>query len=149
MIVVNTTNIDDIKTILCNPDIYDCISNDNCPSSEHFEPPKTAQYIAGYVDNKIIALMIYHKVEEGLKCHIQVLPEYRKKYAREFARIALEFGEAKNAIIYSEIPTCFPNVIRFAKEVGFTETGRIKESYPKNGMKHDVIKLRKENVVCH
>jgi len=139
--IKETKDVNEIKKVLCHRDIYNCIADDNCPDSSEFEPPMDAQYIAGYVDSDIIGLMIYHKVTGGLKCHIQVLPEFRKKYAREFARIAL--GEAKNAIIYSEIPTCYPNVISFAKEFGFTETGIIKDSYPKNGVNYDVIEMRR------
>lgn len=145
MEVRETKNIDEIKEVLCHPEIFPCISDDNLTYSGDFEPPITddIQYIAGFVDGDIIGIMIYHKVTGGLKCHIQVLPEYRKKYARQFARIAIEFGEAKNSIIYSEIPTCYPNVIKFAKEFGFTETGSIIEDYLKDGKKYDVIKMRK------
>ena len=146
MEAIEIKNIEEIKKVLCRPVIYDCISDDNCPSSDQFDPPIVAQYIAGYVDSDIIGIMIYHKVTGGLKCHIQVLPEYRKKYAREFARMALN-REAKN-VIYSEIPVCYPNVISFAKEFGFTETGSIENNHLKDGVNYDVIKLRKENGVC-
>jgi len=147
MIVEQTKDIDLIKSVLCRPDIYDVINDDNSGPAEDFEPPMDVLYVAGYVNDDIIGIMIYHEVTGGLKCHIQVLPEYRKKYAREFARMALNFGEAKNAILYSEIPDCYPNVINFAKEFGFNETGSIKGDYIKNGIAHDVIKMRKNNGV--
>lgn len=147
MIVAETKNIAEIKSILCHPDIYYLINDDNSGSAEDFEPPMDVLYVAGYVNGDTIGIMIYHEVTGGLKCHIQVLPEYRKRYAREFARMALNFGEAKNAIIYSEIPVCYPNVISFAKEFGFNETGSIKGDYIKNGIAHDVIKLRMKNGV--
>lgn len=143
MNIKETRDIAEIKKILCYPEIYRCISDDNSPPLEEFEPPPEAIYVAGYVGSDIIGMMIYHKTEEGLKCHIQVLPEFRKKYAREFARMALEIGEAKNSSIYSEIPVCYPNVIRFAKSFGFTETGSIKEGHLLDGVKHDVMILRK------
>jgi hypothetical protein len=117
--------------------------------AEEFEPPMGAgvQYVAGLVDSAIIGLMIYHDVGNKVKCHIQVLPEYRKDHAREFARIALNFGKAKNAIVYAEIPDCYPNVLRFAEKVGFYKTGNIKDDYTKDGVTHDVIILRLRNVI--
>jgi len=147
MIIKETKDINEIKKVLCHPDIYGCIADDFCPESKDFEPPLEALYIAGYVDSDIIGLMIYHRLEDGLKCHIQVIPEYRKQYARQFARMALDIGEAKNSLIYSEIPTCYPNVIKFAKDFGFTEIGSIKDDYQKDGKLYDVIKLRLDNVI--
>jgi hypothetical protein len=144
MIIKETREISEIKKILCHPDIYDCIGDDNSPPVEEFEPPSQAMYIAAYVDGDIIGLMIYHVTDKGLKCHFQVLPEYRSKYARKFARMALEFGEAKNSSIYSETPVCYWHIIRFAKSFGFVEEGVIKELYPLNGIKHDVMILRKK-----
>ena len=143
LIVRETKDHEEIKQVLCHPVIYDCISDDNCPTADKFEPPESAQYIAGYVDNDIIGLMIYHRVTEGLKCHIQVLPEYRKLYSRKFAQMALKFGEAKNATIFSEVPTLYPNVIEFAKEFGFKQIGNIRDSYTKKGMVYDVIQMRR------
>ncbi len=137
-------NTDEIKKVLCHPEIYDLINDDNSPDVENCNIPLTSdiEYIGGFVEGDIIGIMIYHTTNKGVELHIQVLPEYRKEYAREFARMALKFGEAKNAYIYSEIPICYPNVISFAKEFGFTESGSIKDNYVKNGIKHDVIIMR-------
>lgn len=144
MLVTETKDINVIKRVLCDPEIYELINDDSSPDMRDFEPPITddIRYIAGFVKGDIIGIMIYHTINEHVKLHIQVLPEFRKEYAREFARIALEFGKAKNVIIYSEIPDCYPNVISFAKEFGFTETGSIKNDYIKNGVEHDVIIMR-------
>jgi len=145
MIVKETTNTGEIKTVLCSPAIYPCISDDNSPEPDSFEPPisEEYQYIAGYVDSDIIGIMIYHSEEGRTNIHIQVLPEYRKEYAREFGRMALKFGEAKNVIIYAEIPECYPNVLEFAKSFGFKETGEsIKNDCTKDGVKYDAIILR-------
>ncbi len=144
MLIKVIEDVNDIKKVLCHPDIYGCINDDDCCNSEDFEPPIIDEitYVAGYVDGDIIGLMIYHTKKAGLKCHIQVLPEYRNQHARQFARMALDLGKAKNVLIYSHIPVCYPNVISFAKEFGFAETGRIKDDYIKNNVKHDVIIMR-------
>lgn len=140
-----TKDVAVIKSVLCNPDIYRCISDDNSPVPDDFEPPLDAEYIAGCVGDDIIGMMIYHERTGRLKCHIQVLPEYRKEYARQFARMAL--GRAKNATIYAEIPDCFPNVLAFAKSFGFEETGEIRSDYVRDGISHDVITVRLDNGV--
>lgn len=128
--------------MLCHPGIYPCISQDGNPPADEFKPPMDACYIGGYIDGAIIAIMIYHPYKDGLKCHIQVLPEFREKYAKEFGRIVLNFGEAKNAIIYADIPTCFENVITFAEGFGFEITGRIKDNYVRDGQCFDAITMR-------
>ena len=149
MIVRETNDIGLIKSILCHPEVYGCISCDKSMPVDEFEPPMSpeVQYVAGFVGSAIIGLMIYHDVDDKVKCHIQVLPEYRKRYAKEFARIALNFGKAKNAIIYAEIPECYPNVLRFSKAAGFFETGKIIDGYAKDSVNHNVIIVRLKNGV--
>ena len=148
MNIRETTDIEEIKSVLCHPEIYPCISQDGNPTAREFEPPMNVSYIGGYIDGEIMGIMIYHPYKDGLKCHIQVLPEFRKKYAKEFGRIALNFGEAKNAIIYADIPTCYPNVLAFAKKVGFEITGSIKDDYTRDGKVFDATTLRLNHEFC-
>lgn len=150
MIVNETNDIDLIKKVLCHPEIYGCISNDKSMPISEFYPPigPRVQYVAGFVDSAIIGLMIYHDVDDKVKCHIQVLPEYRKEYAKQFARMALNFGKAKNAIIYSEIPECYPNVLKFSKSFGFIEAGEIIDGYAKDGVDHNVTIMELRNGIC-
>ena len=145
MIIEETKDVDLIKKVLCDHEIYDRISDDNCPDSSYFEPPMDCKYIAGYVGDELIGIMIYHYVNERLKCHFQVLKKYRS-YANQFARMAL--GEAKNVSIYAEIPTCYPEVIRFAKELGFKLVGRIKKARLKHGIWTDLEIMRRDNGIC-
>ena len=51
MIVKEITNEDEIRTILCNPDIYDTIASDECPAIDDFEIPfDNHRYIGGFVN---------------------------------------------------------------------------------------------------
>lgn len=143
MEVIETKDIEEIKKVLFHPEIRECISNDKYPDVVDIPVGGKYKYIAGYIGDDIIGVMVYHKFKDGLKVHIQVLPEYRKEHSKEFARIVA--GETKNAIIYSEVPVCYPNVIRFAEWFGFIETGRIKDGYTKNGESCDVVSYRMEN----
>jgi len=145
VIVTETTDIDEIREVMCHPEIYPCISDDNSYKSIDFVPPMNVTYLAGYIDGMVIGLFIIDSTETNITVHIQVIPEFRQLYAKEFARMALQFGEVKNAVIYSEIPVCYQNVMRFAKSFGFEEYGLIKGDCFKDGILYDTIILRLDN----
>ena len=144
LIVKETTNISDIKAVLCHPEIYDTISSDSCPRVEDFEPPITDEYsyIVGYVKGSPIGVMIYHKYKDGKICHVQVLPKYRKEYAIKFGEQSLEFRGTLP--LYAEIPELYKNVLDFALLNGFSVINKIDDGYIKNGVKHlvNVLKFR-------
>ncbi len=133
MITRETTDIDDIRAVLCNPAIYDCISSDSSPSVEEFIPPISDDYlyVGGYVEGKIIALMVYHTFRDGTKIHIQVIPEYRDAYGIEFGRKALLFKQ--KATLYAVIPDTYKNVLNYAESFGFKVIERSKSDETKNG----------------
>ena len=145
MIVKETTNIDDIKAVLCNPAIYDTISDDNDPALEDFEPPITDEYlyVGGYVKGAIIAIMVYHKYLDGLECHVQVLPEFRRKYAIEFGEQSLRFRGTRP--LYAEIPDLYQNVLSFAKMNNFEVISIKDDGYIKNGINYPINVLRYRN----
>ena len=138
MIVKETTNLDDIKAVLCNPAIYDTIIDDNCPLVEDFEPPIDDDhlYVGGYVKGEIIALMVYHKYLDGNECHVQVLPEYRKKYAIKFGEQSLLFRGTLP--LYAEIPDLYQNVLDFALLNNFKVINVKQNDYIKTGKTYNV-----------
>lgn len=145
MIIEITNNIDDIKAILCSPDIYDTITDDNCIGAEEFEPPlNDCLYVGGYVDKKIVALMVYHSYLDGNKCHVQVLPEYRKEHAIEFGEQSLTF---KGTLpLYAEIPDLYKNVLEFAVLNNFEIINKINDGYIKNGVSYAMNILKYKEV---
>ena len=148
MIVKQTTNIAEIKRILCEPVIYDTITADNCPSVEDFEPPinKDYKYVGGYVNSKIIGVMVYHKYLDGNECHVQVLPDFRKEYAIKFGEQVLSFRG--HSPLYAEIPTLYKNVLDFALINNFEIIDTIKNDYVKNGKTYDINVLRYKDGIC-
>ena len=148
MIVKETANLDDIKAVLCNPAIYDTISGDNNPLVENFDPPinENYLYVGGYVEGEIIALMVYHKYLNGNECHVQVLPEYRKKYAIKFGEQSLLF---KGTLpLYAEIPDLYKNVLAFALLNNFKVTDIREDDYIKNGKTYNVNVLEFQDGIC-
>ena len=144
MIIKESFNAEDIKEVLCHPDIYDTISSDDCPKVEDFKLPMTDEYsyIVGYVKGAPIGVMIYHKYRDGNTCHVQVLPEYRKEYAAKFGEQSLEFRGTLP--LYAEIPDLYKNVLDFALSNGFSVINKIDDGYIKNGVKYlvNVLKFR-------
>lgn len=148
MIVKETTDLDDIKALLCDPDIYDTITDDNSGLAQDFEPPVNDEYlyIGGYVNGKIVALMVYHKYLDGNKCHVQVLPEYRKEYALKFGEQSLLF---KGTLpLYAEIPDLYKNVLDFALLNNFKVIDTKENDYIKNGKAYDVNVLEFQHGFC-
>ena len=133
MILKECFNIEDIKEVLCHPEIYDTISSDECPKLKDFEPPMTDEYsyVVGYVKGVPIGVMIYHKYRDGNECHVQVLPQYRKEYAIKFGQQSLNFRGA--APLYAQIPDLYKNVLDFAKSNGFRVINEKKDDYIKRG----------------
>jgi hypothetical protein len=142
LIVKPTENIEDIKRVLCNPSIYDTITDDNSPNIKDFEPPINDEYlyIGGYVENKIIGVMIYHEYLDGNKCHVQVLPEHRKEHAKEFGEQSLKHRGTRP--LYAEIPDLYKNVLDFALLNDFKVIKRIDSGFIKNGENYTVNVLR-------
>ena len=132
-----TKDIDAINTVLKNPVVYDAITDDNSPCSEHFLAPITDdyRYVLGSVNGDIIGLMIYHEYKDGDKCHVQVLPEHRKKHAIEFGAKALGFRD-KSKPLYAEIPDYHKNVLSFALMNGFEVLAKEDRGYIKNNISY-------------
>ena len=142
MIVKQTIDIDEIRSILCNPAIYDTITDDNSPLAKDFKPPINDDYlyIGGYVKGNIIALMVYHKYLDGNKCHVQVLPDFRRKHAKDFGEQSLLFRGTLP--LYAVIPDLYQNVLDFALFFGFKIIDKKLNSCVKDGKSYNDNILR-------
>ena len=148
MIVRPTKDREEIESVLCRSEIYDTITDDKSPNAEDFNPPINDDYlyIGGYVNSKIIGLMVYHKYLDGNKCHVQVLPEFRKEYARKFGEQVLEFRG--HSPLYAEIPDLYKNVLDFALLNKFKVIGIKQNDYIKQGKTYNTNILRYEDGIC-
>lgn len=129
--VRETIDEEEIKSILLDDEIYDRITDDFCPDKEDYVLYKQAKFIGGYVDGKIVGLVIHHDRE----IHMQVLKQFRREHKRDLLHQAIELIDDDR--IYAEIPALFPSVIEFAKQEGFKEDKIIKDCYLKNGKTYD------------
>ena len=131
------------EEVLCHPEIYAVISDDGSPDIDNVSLDGDSQYIGGFVEGELIAVMIYHKFRDGLQCHIQVLPSKRKDNALSFAEKGLKLKEG--VTIYADIPELYPNVLRFAESLKFKIIEIIENAGVKNGKNYNSKLLRLEN----
>ena len=143
MLEIKPANREDAKAILTHPEIYETITSDGAPPIDEYEPAP-AVYVGGYLDGKIIGLFVFHpKSQIWWQLHIQVLPEYRPKYASKFAREGLKWFWANSEVytLCAEIPSLYTNVINFSLKQGWRVDGRIDDAYLKHGKLYSVYYL--------
>lgn len=140
MRVVESANLDAIREVLSHPDIWPAITIDSEPDPEKFDFSIYLRWkaIIGYVDEKPMAVMFYHALNDGQQLHIHVLPDYRKQYAREFAEKALAWASYP---LYAEIPDEFPNVQKFAASFGFEPVSIFHSPYKRHGENYKVTRF--------
>jgi len=149
MIIKKTEDIEEIRSILCHPEIYLCIAGDSSPPANEFVIPlQGITYYGCYVEGEIIGLVLYHVDNERLFGHFQVLPKYREKYAAKFAIKTLNEQLKKHGSVYAEIPVCYPNVLRFVLGFGFKEIESSDKPYIKDGEPYEIKILRCDYGVC-
>jgi len=118
------------EPIIKDPEIYDRITDDNCPSKELFIMPDI-EYVGGFIDKKLVSVYM-----ETPKVHFQVLKDYRR-YAREL--FIKSMGKGEKTV---EIPVLYQSVINFVKKTGFKVQTVIKSNYQKNGNYYDICRLK-------
>lgn len=142
MILRRTFDADEIRAILTDPDIYERITSDD---AKKVEIPLTRDffYLIAEVSGNPIGLAILHPYEDGFEAHYQVLPQYRKSHAVQFAQKALEMFRGHK--IYGLVPEYYPNVIAFDKKIGFEHIDTIPNDFKKDGQLYDRFVMRNNN----
>lgn len=143
MIISETKDIELIDRILRDPEIYDRITDDRSPDIEDFEPIPPSDYVYYLTDEQNIGLIFYHwKNGVTLEGHVHVLKEHREK-AMTFSQKALKWTWANTEAlkIIVNIPTLYPDVIKFVEKNGFEMEGLHKGSYLKNSVLYDLALL--------
>lgn len=142
--IIKQASIQEAKTILTDPVIYETITSDNAPPVDQYEPEQ-ALYIGGFM-GEIFGLFVFHPKSQILwQTHIQVLPGYRT-YSMEFAKKGLEWFWQNTSVLKlcAEIPSKYMNVLNFGLKNGFKIDGRIDNAYLKGGELHSIYYLSLE-----
>ena len=120
---------EEIKKIICDPEIYERISDNNSPPANEFDFDLShGLFIGGYVDNKIIAVSVFTLID-GWRFHPQILKPYRFQYAKEFVKRSLNWfwNEVNADKLAVKIPKKYMGVINFSKKFGFKPISERKE----------------------
>jgi len=137
MITARSSTTDEIDAIIFDEEIYDRITDDNCPPMNRFRMQYTGGYfISGFVGDEIASLFIVH----GKKMHFMVLKPYRR-FCHDLMTESFKLWPHD---VYVEIPTLYRSVINFVKNFGFQEIDILKDSHLKNGKLYDCHKLTYE-----
>lgn len=134
MITASFCGIEDVNAVIFDDEIYDRIIDDNCPAKEYFIMPDSGYIsVGGYVNGEISSIFIVH----GKKMHFMVLKPYRK-HAIELLKESFKIHPFD---VYVEIPSCYIEVVNFAKNFGFKEIKIEESAHKKNGMLYNVHTL--------
>ena len=135
-----TTNIDLIKSVLFDTEIFERISEDGQLIDDiQIIIDESIDYIALYKDNILLGTGFIHP-QNSSSCHvhINVLSQYRK-YSKECGYLMLNyFIEQTNYIKFNtQVPVCYPDVSKFLTKFGFIYQGCDYKSINKKGIVHD------------
>ncbi len=133
MIVKETKNMDEIKSIIFHPTIHPHIEDDDNKVVDL--PTEGAKYIGCYVDDKIVGVGMFHKVEGVTVCHMHLLKEHRKTIGIEFGMEALKLSP--DDILYTNIDETFPNIMKYVEALGFRLFKVVEKCIKKDGLLYD------------
>ncbi len=141
MIISETRDIDKIKRVFCDPEIYERICDDGSPDAKDFEPAEPDDSVYYLTDEDGIGIVFFHwKNSVTLEGHIQILKEHRDQ-AIEFGTKSLEWvWENTHAMkIVVTIPEIYKDVLKFVGKFGFVVEGISERSYLKNSVLYSLV----------
>ena len=121
MIIERTEDIGLINKVLKHAEIWPCIADKEDKKDTFIPPLQDHRYVIGIHGENVIGVMVFHFVEDW-KCHVQVLPEYRKEHGFQFGQEVLKWfwDNIKSDKLTATIPKEYPNVVQFALLNGFS-----------------------------
>jgi len=138
MIVELTTDMELVRAILLEPDIWDRASEDGIDQDTWYPgyDSMTAWLLCIEDENVVGVILMHTDTSVSIKIHPYLRKEYREKgriMMKAFYEWILEYGQEKIVKVSVTIPKTQAKVINFAKKVGFHKEGVNRASYLKNG----------------
>lgn len=131
-----------IEGFLREPSIYARIKEDGC-NEVKLDPDSEAWLL---MTDKTTAVGVYclHPLNSTtLQIHAHVIDVYRQDHAYETGLEALRWflNNTEHLKLVAEIPTLYPDVIKFTKKYGFQHEGLNRQSIMKQGKLYDQVWL--------
>ena len=141
--IKRTRDIDVINKIMLRDDIFSVISEDGVTKEEQRFDVYNEYWLQVIFNGESIGLYNLHYTNQStLQAHAHILPEFRVRHSNDSILKIYEWviDNCKESTVkfISEIPSIYPNVLRFCLSNGFTHEGVNRQSYLKNGRIHDV-----------
>ena len=77
-----------------------------------------------------------------LEIHAHVLPDHRHRSLETgYAALRWILDNTQHQKVVAEIPTCYPDVIKFTQKFGFVDEGLNRQSIRKKGRLYDQVRL--------
>jgi len=135
-----TSDLDLIKSILTDPDLYKAMNQDGSKDITEFKVvTKNVSYLLISEESPIGLIILHPDSRVSYRLHIAILPKHRK-HSEKAGKDGLNWIFTNTSIrkINAEIPTVHQNVIKFTEKNGFTREGTRRKSYLKDGQIWDV-----------
>ena len=142
--VKKSFNPDVIKSVLFEPQIWDCIAEDGQVQSHFMVDFNVNCFLTLTTEaGELAGLYILHPHNGAtLIIHAHVLPSFREKYAFISGQAILKYIKEsmppKYQKIIAFIPEIYPNVYHFTRKHGFKDEGLLTKAYRKNNKLHDI-----------
>jgi hypothetical protein len=143
LIIERTRDIDLINSVMFDDDIFNVISEDGATKERQRFDVYNEYWLKVTVDDDLVGLYNLHTTNQStLEAHVHILPEFRKQHSNASIRKVYKWlidncGDEVVKFI-ANIPSIYPNVLRFCLSNGFTHEGINRKSYLKNNLIHDV-----------
>jgi len=137
-----TTDLDAVRKIQVNPDVYDKLADDGFPPSWAYKPfeHEGVIYLLCEENDEAVGVITFTAESSSVvDSHIAFLPN-RSGNAVEFARQSADwiFENTDYIKIVGKTPFCNRHAHIFALRVGFKDEGINRESYVKDGEVYDM-----------
>ena len=146
MILELTHDMNLIKSIMTDSEMWEKVSNDLC-DKEDFDPifPANAIIVAAIVES-VIGLHMSSWHSDRVLYHPMLLKPFRRTYGRVFFEKGLEwfFNNTSSTALEAEIPVNHVSTINLAENLNFKKIDTQKDGIKKNGKFIDLQVLRLE-----
>ena len=140
MIIERTNDMSLVKSILSSDGVWENIGG-HLHDKEEFSPDDSWLYVVGIVDGEAVGMVLVHDDDGHDKCHVQIIPKYRKEHSKEFGVLGMAWIWNNTSInrLVASIPAIYPNVIKYAKLQGFEVLRTVDGMYKKDGVTCDLV----------
>lgn len=138
LLVQRTYDSEIVREIMTHPEIWDAVAEDDFTEDKfNIDCHQDCWLLVSDGKRKIGLYNLHAMNHTTLEMHIQILPNYRRKYARKsvplFYNWVLNEAPKQYKKLIANIPAIYKNVRDFAEENGFTLEGTYTKAYKKNG----------------